>query len=85
MTSTVEDTTVVAPESPEQWSTRADEVAEALAADVVERERDNVSPTVEVEKLREAGLLTMLGPVDAGGGGASWETALAVTRRYTSR
>jgi len=55
-----------------------------LADDVVEREQGNVSPTAEVETLREAGLLTMLGPVDAGGGATDWDTALAVTRRIAT-
>jgi alkylation response protein AidB-like acyl-CoA dehydrogenase len=81
MTSTVDDTGIAAPTSHEQWLDQAGEVATALAGDVVERERTGVSPTAEVGKLRESGLLTMLGPVDAGGGGAGWDTALAVTRR----
>ena len=84
MTSTVADTEIVSPKSREQWMARADEVAAALADDVVEREQGNVSPTAEVETLREAGLLTMLGPVDAGGGATDWDTALAVTRRIAT-
>ncbi len=63
-----------------RWSAVADEAAAALAADALERDRANLDPHVELDLLRDAGLVTLLDPVSAGGGGAHWETAFRVVR-----
>ena len=62
------------------WLARATEVSDILAVDAVERDVANVTPHVEVALLKDAGLVTLLGPVEHGGGGQSWETAYRVIR-----
>ncbi|WP_395243897.1 acyl-CoA dehydrogenase family protein [Agromyces sp. MMS24-K17] len=62
------------------WSAIAREVADALAVDVVERDRANSLPVAPVQLLRDSGLANLLVPADLGGAGAHWETAFAVTR-----
>ena len=70
-----------APSSPAQWLRRADEVAAVLEVDVVERDRALRTPHAEVQLLKQAGLVTLLGPASQGGGGQSWETGYQVIRR----
>src|SRR5690606_17764247 len=70
-----------APSSPAQWLRRADEVAAILEVDAVERDRALRTPHAEVQLLKQAGLVTLLGPASQGGGGQSWETAYQVIRR----
>ncbi|MDQ1128064.1 acyl-CoA dehydrogenase family protein [Microbacterium sp. SORGH_AS_0888] len=70
-----------APEGREGWLARADEVAEILATDAVERDRAGLSPVAEVALLKNSGLVTLLGPVEHGGGGQDWATAFRVIRR----
>ncbi len=62
------------------WLARATEVSDILAVDAVERDVANVTPHVEVALLKDAGLVTLLGPVEHGGGGQTWETAYRVIR-----
>ena len=62
------------------WLARADEVAAILATDAVERDRIGSSPLNEVALLKNAGLVTLLGPVEHGGAGQSWATAYRVIR-----
>lgn len=61
------------------WLGRAAEVAALLAADVADRDV-TVPPHAEVKLLKDSGLVTLLGPVEHGGGGASWSTAVRVVR-----
>lgn len=68
------------PTTAEDWLDRAQEVADILAADAVERDAAGKSPRAEVRLLKDAGLVTLLGPVEHGGGGQSWETAYKVIR-----
>nr|WP_211896422.1 acyl-CoA dehydrogenase family protein [Saccharopolyspora erythraea] len=68
------------PTTAEGWVRRADEVAAVLAADAVHRDRANRTPYAEVRLLKDSGLVTLLGPVEHGGGGQSWSTAYRVTR-----
>ncbi len=63
-----------------EWLARAQEVGRALAEDVTERDRANAQPLAEIARLRESGLLTMLGPVEFGGGGQSLQTGYRVVR-----
>jgi alkylation response protein AidB-like acyl-CoA dehydrogenase len=63
-----------------EWLTTAKEVSAKLAVDAVERDKANAAPFAEVQLLKDAGLVTLLGPVEHGGGGQSWDTAYRVTR-----
>jgi alkylation response protein AidB-like acyl-CoA dehydrogenase len=69
------------PTSAEAWVRRAEEVAAVLAVDAVERDRALRTPHDEVRLLKQAGLVTLLGPREAGGGGQTWATAYQVIRR----
>jgi alkylation response protein AidB-like acyl-CoA dehydrogenase len=69
------------PTTAEQWIRRAEEVAGILEVDAVERDRALVTPHAEVRLLKQAGLVTLLGPTAQGGAGQSWETAYQVIRR----
>ena len=68
------------PEELQQWSEVAERVAEELGKDALERDRRNLDPTVELELLRETGLVDLLHPAEFGGGGAHWQTAFLVVR-----
>lgn len=69
-----------APQSSIEWIARAKEVADILAVDAVERDRANATPYAEVQLLKDAGLVTLLGPREHGGAGESWDTAYKVIR-----
>ncbi|WP_328557754.1 acyl-CoA dehydrogenase family protein [Streptomyces sp. NBC_00358] len=66
------------------WLRAARETADDLATDAVAREQAGKTPFDEVSRLREAGLLTLLVPAGAGGGGADWTTAYAVVREIAA-
>ncbi|MCM6762833.1 acyl-CoA dehydrogenase family protein [Rathayibacter sp. ZW T2_19] len=68
------------PSSPAEWIARAEEVASVLAVDALERDRAGAAPFAEVALLKNAGLVTLLGPVEHGGGAQEWTTALRVIR-----
>ena len=68
------------PEDSAGWIARAREVADILAVDAVERDRANATPHAEVRLLKEAGLVTLLGPREHGGAGETWDTAYKVIR-----
>ncbi|MBB6174546.1 alkylation response protein AidB-like acyl-CoA dehydrogenase [Nocardiopsis mwathae] len=72
------------PTTPEGWLRRASEVRAVLAADAAERDRANATPYTEVALLKESGLVTMMGPVEHGGGGQEWPTALKVVREVSA-
>ncbi len=72
------------PASAEGWLQRAQEVAATLAVDALERDRANQAPYAEVQLLKDSGLVTLLGPVDHGGAGESWTTALRVVRAVSA-
>jgi alkylation response protein AidB-like acyl-CoA dehydrogenase len=63
-----------------EWLSEARDVAAKLAVDAVQRDRENQTPYQEVQLLKDAGLVTLLGPVEHGGGGQTWDTAYKVTR-----
>jgi alkylation response protein AidB-like acyl-CoA dehydrogenase len=65
---------------PSDWLSVAGEVASRLRTTAVEREQVGRPPRAEIELLRDAGLLTLLNPRDAGGGGARFTDAFRVTR-----
>ncbi|WP_181774511.1 acyl-CoA dehydrogenase family protein [Amycolatopsis pittospori] len=66
--------------SATEWLATAKDVAAELAVDAAERDRKNETPYTEVQRLKDSGLVTLLGPVEHGGGGQSWETAYQVIR-----
>lgn len=66
------------------WLRVTRETADDLATDAVAREQAGKPPFDEVSRLREAGLLTLLIPAGAGGGGADWSTACAVVREIAA-
>ncbi|MEU2387703.1 acyl-CoA dehydrogenase family protein [Streptomyces sp. NPDC012461] len=66
------------------WLRAARETADDLATDAATREQAAAPPFDEVSRLREAGLLPLLVPAQAGGGGADWRTAYAVVREIAA-
>ncbi|GAA4119358.1 monooxygenase [Nocardioides fonticola] len=68
------------PTTPDGWVERARVVANHLAVDAVERDRANQTPFAEVQLLKDAGLVTLLAPLEHGGAGQDWTTALRVVR-----
>jgi len=62
------------------WSRVAETARDALAVDVLDRDRANLDPLVELTLLRELGLVNLLVPAAFGGAGAHWETAFRVIR-----
>lgn len=68
------------PTTPEQWLARAADVAAILAVDQVARDRRQAVPRAEVQLLKDSGLTTLLGPVQHGGAGLTWDTAYKVVR-----
>ncbi|QFU90594.1 acyl-CoA dehydrogenase family protein [Amycolatopsis sp. YIM 10] len=73
-----------APADSAGWVARASEVAAVLAADAVDRERAGRTPHAEVRLLKDAGLVTLLGPTEHGGGGQDWTTAYRVIREIAT-
>ncbi|MDT9699051.1 acyl-CoA dehydrogenase family protein [Streptomyces sp. P17] len=74
------------PAAPDRahWLRVTRETADDLATDAVAREQAGKAPFDELSRLREAGLLTLLVPVERGGGGADWPTAYAVIRELAA-
>ena len=68
------------PTSSDEWIARAHEVAAILTTDAAARDRAAATPTAEVALLKASGLVTLLGPVEHGGGGQEWPTAYRVIR-----
>jgi hypothetical protein len=61
------------PSSQSSWLHRAQEVSKILASDAAARDLANKSPVAELSLLESSGLLKILGPIEYGGGGQSWE------------
>ena len=62
------------PSSSQEWIERARQVAAVLATDAVQRDRAGRTPHAEVQLLKDAGLVTLLGPEEHGGAGETWST-----------
>lgn len=71
------------PTTAEEWLERAAEVGAVLAVDAVERDHAGLTPHSEVRLLKDSGLATLLGPVEHGGGGQTWQTAYRVAREVS--
>ena len=54
------------PTSPEEFFKRAEQVADLLHQDEAIRDRGNVVPYRQVQLLKDAGLVTLLGPKEVG-------------------
>lgn len=66
------------------WIARAGEVRAVLARDAAARERAGATPHAEVALLKASGLVTLLGPVEHGGGGQDWTVAYRVIREVAA-
>ncbi|KDN52134.1 acyl-CoA dehydrogenase NM domain-like protein [Tilletiaria anomala UBC 951] len=66
--------------TPEQFYARAEQVADLLHQDEAIRDRGNVVPYRQVQLLKDAGLVTLLGPQESGGGGQTWKEGYQVIR-----
>lgn len=62
------------------WGRIAEGVARELAPDALARDRANQTPHREAGLLKASGLVTLLDPVQAGGGGGHWESAFLAVR-----
>ncbi|MCE3551569.1 acyl-CoA dehydrogenase family protein [Pseudonocardia sp. RS11V-5] len=72
------------PTTPDEWLARAREVRTILAADAAARDRAGETPHAEVQLLKDAGLVTLLGPAEHGGGGQEWPLAYRVIREVAA-
>lgn len=68
------------PQDEQSWVQRAKDVASVLEQDASTRERENKSPRAEVQLLKHAGLLKVLGPKKYGGGEQPWSVAYKTIR-----
>ncbi|MEU4446143.1 acyl-CoA dehydrogenase family protein [Actinosynnema sp. NPDC050801] len=84
MTTSAQHTWTTAPSTSDEWISRAREVATLLATDAVARDRAGATPHAEVALLKDSGLVTLLGPVEHGGGGQDWTTAYRVIREVAA-
>ncbi|KAI8712644.1 hypothetical protein NCS52_01363000 [Fusarium sp. LHS14.1] len=67
------------PDTPSGWVKRAREVADILKLDAAERDAAGKTPFAEVQLLKDAGLVNLLGPREFGGGGETRQTSYKVT------
>jgi alkylation response protein AidB-like acyl-CoA dehydrogenase len=72
------------PTTDDEWLARAREVREILAVGAAERDRAGATPYDEIALLKDAGLVTLLGPVAHGGGGREWPLAYRVIREIAA-
>ncbi|MEU7817944.1 acyl-CoA dehydrogenase family protein [Pseudonocardia sp. NPDC049154] len=72
------------PGTPDEWLARAREVRTILAEGAAARDRAGETPYAEVQLLKDAGLVTLLGPVEHGGGGQEWPLAYRVIREVAA-
>ncbi|KAH8203429.1 hypothetical protein TruAng_002413 [Truncatella angustata] len=68
------------PQDEAGWLQRAREVAAVLDQDAAVRERENKTPRAEVQLLKHAGLLKVLGHKKYGGGGQPWSVGYKAIR-----
>jgi alkylation response protein AidB-like acyl-CoA dehydrogenase len=77
-------TTTPTPATPDEWLARAREVRQVLAVDAAARDNAGATPYAEIALLRDAGLVTLLGPAEHGGGGQEWPLAYRVVREVAA-
>jgi alkylation response protein AidB-like acyl-CoA dehydrogenase len=83
-TTTPDFSTLPTPHTEPEWLERARLVRTVLAADAAERDAAGKTPYAEVALLKDSGLVTLLGPVEHGGGGQEWPTAYRVIREVAA-
>lgn len=66
------------------WLARAHDVRRVLERDAAARDRAGATPHDEVALLKDSGLVTLLGPVEHGGGGQEWPLAYRVIREVAA-
>ena len=66
--------------SPTDWITVAEQLAQALAPGAAARDQAGGEADIEVDLLRQSGLLSFLNPVELGGGGGSYPQSQTITR-----
>lgn len=66
------------------WLARARDVRRVLERDAAARDRAGATPYDEVALLKDSGLVTLLGPVEHGGGGRQWPLAYRVIREVAA-
>ncbi|WP_433334797.1 acyl-CoA dehydrogenase family protein [Spirillospora sp. CA-294931] len=71
------------PTSTDEWRDRARQMADLLAVDAAQRDKEGKPPHREVKLLKDSGLVTLLGPAAHGGGEETWSTALRVCREVS--
>ena len=71
------------PSTTNEWLDRARQVAQMVAGDAAQREREGEPPYREVQLLKDSGLVTLLGPADHGGAAERWTTALRASREVS--
>ena len=69
------------PHDEPSWNQRAQEVADVLAIDAAQRDKENKSPRAEVALLKHSGLLKLLGPKKYGGGEQPWSVGYRAIRK----
>ena len=72
------------PRTEAEWLERARLVRGLLAADAAGRDAAGETPYAEVALLKDSGLVTLLGPVEHGGGGQEWPLAYRVVREVAA-
>jgi alkylation response protein AidB-like acyl-CoA dehydrogenase len=70
------------PQTHDEWLHRTDEVVAQLAIGVVERDQAARPPHEQIELLKDAGLVTLVGPIEHGGAGLrdDWALQLKIIR-----
>lgn len=66
---------VVAEAYPQDWLPRARDLAGEFREGAVERDHERTSPVDQIRRLRESGLVSLLYPVELGGGGGTLREA----------
>ncbi|SCV71508.1 BQ2448_3096 [Microbotryum intermedium] len=73
-------TTAPRPVSLDDFLKRAEEVSDLLGLDVAQRDNRNEVPYAQIQLLKDAGLVTALGPTRYGGGGLPFEASYKIQR-----
>lgn len=81
---TIDFSTLPTPTGEQEWLERARLVRDVLATDAAARDAAGGTPVAEVALLKDAGLVTLLGPTEHGGGGQEWPTAYRVIREVAA-
>lgn len=63
------------------WVARAAEASSILKIDANERDVEGKTPYAEIQMLKEARLVNLLGPREFGGGSETWETSYKITTK----